>query len=175
MSFDRRVFLSACTRAGVASPLLPGILLTLATQAQEAGSGAGLDATSSAGAEAKPAALAKITEEMIDRAAELAGMGPFTAEQKKMMLDGLNDQRDAYAQIRALKIGNDVPPAYVFHPGKPPAPPNHAAGQPCICQSIREIHFVKPDMSLHVPEDIENLAFSTVGELGALLLGCIDI
>jgi len=34
-----------------------------------------------------------------------------------MMLDGLNDQRDAYAQIRALKIGNDVPPAYVFHPG----------------------------------------------------------
>ena len=30
-------------------------------------------------------------------AAELAGVGPFTAEQKKMMLDGLNDQRDGYA------------------------------------------------------------------------------
>ncbi len=42
---------------------------------------------------------------MLDQAAELAGVGPFTAEQKKMMLDGLNDQRDAYAQIRALKIG----------------------------------------------------------------------
>ena len=41
---------------------------------------------------------------MLDQAAELAGVGPFTAEQKKMMLDGLNDQRDAYAQIRALKI-----------------------------------------------------------------------
>jgi hypothetical protein len=54
--------------------------------------------------------------EMIDRAAELAGWGRSPTQQKKMMLDGLNDQRDAYAQIRALKIPNDVPPAYVFHP-----------------------------------------------------------
>ena len=30
MSFDRRTFLNACTRAGIASPLLPGILYTLA-------------------------------------------------------------------------------------------------------------------------------------------------
>ena len=35
-SFDRRAFLNACTRAGIASPLLPGILYTLAAQAQEA-------------------------------------------------------------------------------------------------------------------------------------------
>ena len=35
---------------------------------------------------------------MLDQAAALAGVGPFTAEQKKMMLDGLNDQRDAYAR-----------------------------------------------------------------------------
>ena len=39
-NFDRRAFLNACTRAGIASPLLPGILLTLAAQAQETGSGA---------------------------------------------------------------------------------------------------------------------------------------
>ena len=33
--FNRRAFLNACTRAGIASPLLPGILYTLAAQAQE--------------------------------------------------------------------------------------------------------------------------------------------
>ncbi len=112
MTFDRRAFLNACRCAGIASPLLPGILLTLAAQAQEAAP------------DTKATALPKITQEMLDQAAELAGVGPFTAEQKKMMLDGLNDQRDAYAQIRALKLTNDVPPAYVFHPGlAAPAPP----------------------------------------------------
>ena len=34
MTLDRRAFLNACTRAGIASPLLPGILYTLAAQAQ---------------------------------------------------------------------------------------------------------------------------------------------
>src|SRR5580704_8955951 len=113
MSLDRRAFLNACRFAGIASPLLPGILLTLAAQAdaQVMSPDAGADPA------VKPPALPKITEAMLDQAAELAGVAPFTAEQKKMMLDGLNDQRDAYAQIRALKIGYDVPPAYVFHPG----------------------------------------------------------
>ena len=36
MTVNRRAFLNACTRAGIASPLLPGILYTLAAQAQEA-------------------------------------------------------------------------------------------------------------------------------------------
>jgi len=35
MTLNRRAFLNACTTAGIASPLLPGILFTLATQAQE--------------------------------------------------------------------------------------------------------------------------------------------
>lgn len=53
MKLDRRAFLNACTSAGIASPLLPGILFTLAAQAQEA-------------APEKAAALPKITPEMID-------------------------------------------------------------------------------------------------------------
>ena len=36
MTINRRAFLNACTSAGIASPLLPGILYTLAAQAQEA-------------------------------------------------------------------------------------------------------------------------------------------
>jgi hypothetical protein len=106
MAINRRAFLNACTSAGIASPLLPGILYTLAAQAQEpspAGSAAASStAGSGSGGDAKPPALPKITSEMLDQAAVLAGVGPFTAEQKKMMLGGLNDQRDAYAQIRAL-------------------------------------------------------------------------
>jgi Asp-tRNA(Asn)/Glu-tRNA(Gln) amidotransferase A subunit family amidase len=159
MSFDRRVFLSACTRAGIASPLLPGILLTLASQAQEPG----------ASPEAKPPALPKITDEMLDRAAELTGVGPFTAEQKKMMLDGLNDQRDAYAQIRALKLANDVPPAYVFRPGKaamielpkPCVEPKKTAWLNESCCGIMSI----PD----APARIEDLAFATIDKLSDLL------
>ena len=104
MTLDRRGFLAACSRAGIASPLLPGILYTLAAQAQDA---AGAD---------KPRDSPKITNEMLDQAGSLAGVGPFTAEQKKMMLDGLNEQRGSYDAIRALKIPNSIPPAYVFHP-----------------------------------------------------------
>jgi Asp-tRNA(Asn)/Glu-tRNA(Gln) amidotransferase A subunit family amidase len=156
--------LNACSCAGIASPLLPGILLTLAAQAQEAAPGA------------KTATLPKISAEMLDRAAELAGVGPFTAEQKKMMLDGLNDQRDAYAQIRALKLTNDVPPAYVFHPL--PA----AGEQTPICQPLPG--FVDmPDPSLAclveigeeraavlvAPARIDDLAFATVKDLSELL------
>jgi len=168
MTLNRRAFLNACSCAAIASPLLPGILLTLAAQAQEAGPGTGTDA--------KPPALPKITDAMLDQAAELADVGPFTAEQKKMMLDGLNDQRDAYAQIRALKIANDVPPAYVFHPGM--AAKEHAA----TCEPLPG--FVDmPDATLAciseigeeraaalvAPTRIEDLAFATVKELSELL------
>jgi len=68
---------------GIASPLLPGILLTLAAQAQEAAP----VATSVASAEAKPPVLPKITRRCWT-GRRSCGVGPFTAEQKKMMLDG---------------------------------------------------------------------------------------
>ena len=114
MTLDRRSFLNACTRAGIASPLLPGILYTLAAQAQDS---AAPDQSTN---QSKPP---KVTAEMIDQAAILAGVGPFTAEQKQMMLDGLVDQNGSYKAIRKLKLPNDVPPAYVFHP-QPAAKPD---------------------------------------------------
>ena len=85
-NLDRRGFLTACSRAGITSALLPGILYALAAQAQDAAP------------EAKPNELAKITPEMIDQAAAMAGVGPFTADQKKMMLDGA----DPWAQAGQL-------------------------------------------------------------------------
>ena len=59
MTLDRRRFLASCSQAGVASALLPGVLYTLAAQAQDT---------------TKPNALAKITPEMLDQAAALAGV-----------------------------------------------------------------------------------------------------
>jgi len=156
MKLDRRAFLNACSSAGIASPLLPGILFTLAAQAQEA--------------PGEKAALPKITAEMIDRAAELAGVGPFTDEQKKMMLDGLNDQRDAYAKIRALKLANDVPPAFVFRPERPvPAVMDtRHVFVPQAAQKARShgSHAVSPTSA---PANFEDLAFATITEVAPLL------
>ena len=159
MIFDRRAFLNACTRAGIASPLLPGILYTLAAQAQEGAAGG-----------AKAAGLAKINGEMIDRAAELAGVGPFTAAQKQMMLDGLNGQREAYAEIRALKLENDVPPAFVFHPEKA-ARPLESNCNPKKCSTPGDSGSMDSGIVTipNAPARIEDLAFATIDQLSNLL------
>ncbi len=101
---NRRAFIAACSGAGITSALLPGILFSLAAEGQEKAP------------DGSPRALRPITAEMIDQAAALAGVGPFTADQVKLMLDGLNDQRTALTGIRALKLDNSIPPAFVFHP-----------------------------------------------------------
>src|SRR5690349_18952025 len=103
MTLDRRGFLAMCSRAGVTSALFPGILYAFAAQAQE----------SEATDQSKPP---KITPEMIDAAALMAGIGPFTAEQKQMMIDGLVDQNGSMKAIRKLKLANSVAPAFAFHP-----------------------------------------------------------
>jgi Asp-tRNA(Asn)/Glu-tRNA(Gln) amidotransferase A subunit family amidase len=158
MTLDRRGFLSACSRAGITSALLPGILYTLAAQAQEAGPAAG---------EHKD--LAKITPEMLDQACELAAVGPFTAEQKKMMLDGLNDQRDSYELIRALKMANSVAPAFVFHPLPAATAPAPDCKEPPNLFWWTDCGGPGCDYWLKEPKSIEDLAFATVGEISGLL------
>lgn len=150
MNLDRRGFLAACSRAGVTSALFPGALFTLASQAQQA------DHTD----QSKPP---KITPEMIDQAAIIAGVGPFTDDQKKMMIDGLVDQEGSYKAIRKLKLPNSVQPAFVFHPFPPAGIAPHV-GSP-------RPHVVgwKPDPNVRAPANIEDLAFATVSELASLL------
>jgi Asp-tRNA(Asn)/Glu-tRNA(Gln) amidotransferase A subunit family amidase len=143
MTLDRRGFLTACSRAGVASALLPGVLYTLSAQAQEAG---------------KPGEPAKITPEMLDQAAALAGV-PLTADQKKMMLDGLNDQRGSYEAIRALKLPNSVAPAFIFDPLPPGAKVDTVRKEPRWTEAT----------TASTPANLEDLAFATVRELAELL------
>jgi Asp-tRNA(Asn)/Glu-tRNA(Gln) amidotransferase A subunit family amidase len=153
MTLDRRGFLAACSRAGIASPLLPGILYTLASQAQEA---AGTD-------QSKPP---KITPEMIDQAAVLAGVGPFTAEQKQMMHDALIDNNGSYKAIRKLNLPNSIPPAYVFHPYPPPGTATPTAHPEVERPATREW---EPDAAAAAPARVDDLAFATVSELANLL------
>jgi len=160
MSLNRRRFIAACSSVGFASPLLPGILFTLSAQA--------------AGAEeaGKPAELPKITAAMLDQAAMLAGVGPFSEEQKKMMLDGLNGQRDAYAPIRALKMANSVAPAYVFHPQKPiktVCDPSCEKLPPAKGEMVIDIVDDGGYGHRKIPERIEDMAFWSVLELGKAL------
>jgi Asp-tRNA(Asn)/Glu-tRNA(Gln) amidotransferase A subunit family amidase len=168
MTLDRRAFLNACSRAGITSALMPGILYTLAAQAQQ-----------TAPSSSKPE-LPKITPEMIDQAAMLGGVGPFTDEQKKMMLEGLNEQRSGYDQIRALKIPNSVAPAYVFHPqaaAVPPAPHVYDPIDSTNCALIGTGGVIVsnaygPPTEIPIQltgDEIEELAFASLPDLGVKL------
>lgn len=91
---DRRAFLAVCSRFGVASTLLPGVLWALADD--------------------KP----PITRDMIDNAAIISDI-KIPDEDKEMMLESLNDAAKGYDAIYALHMKNDVAPAFIFDPVLP--------------------------------------------------------
>src|ERR1039457_1215224 len=93
-ALQRRIFLAYCSRAGFAATLFPGVLWALN---EEKG---------------------PITKELIGEAATVAGIA-ITPEQGDMMLKDLNDGLKDYEAIHALKIPNDVPPAFRFDPVLP--------------------------------------------------------
>ena len=150
MNLDRRGFLAACSSAGVTSALFPGVLFTLAAQAQQA------ENTD----QSKPP---EITPEIIDRAAVLAGVGPFTEEQKMMMIAKLVDQEGSFKAIRKLKLPNSVAPAFVFYP-LPPASP-----EPKQLMQEMKLRLWTPDPNFKAPSNLEDLAFASVPELASLL------
>lgn len=155
-SLDRRRFLSASSAVGISSALFPGVLYTLAAQAQEAG---GTD-------QSKPP---KITPEMIDQAAVLAGLDPFPAEQKKMMIDSLTNVNGSMKAIRRLKIPYSVAPSVVFHPQPAVKRPSRGdEGQPCSV-SIETGNDASFRSIPKAPNRIEEIAFATVTELAELL------
>jgi Asp-tRNA(Asn)/Glu-tRNA(Gln) amidotransferase A subunit family amidase len=145
MSLDRRSFLNSCGRLGFASTLLPGVLFTMAAQAEDK----------------------KITAAMIDDAAIIAGV-PIAEDQKAAMLSLLNADRKSFDELRALNLPNSVPPSFVFDPMPPgqfptPPPPGtdlrkplHISPAPAIASKI-------------LPKDLNDLAFCTIRELGDLV------
>ena len=141
MTFDRRGFLALCSRLGVVSPLFPGVLYTLAAQSQTPAK--------------EGEKLAKVSPEMIDQAAALAGV-MISSDQKAAMLEGLTEQRAGYAAVRALHIPNSVAPAIVFDPLSPGV---------AVDSQRQKIRISKTSAVRSAPANLEDLAFLTVREL----------
>ncbi|MFZ0662098.1 MAG: amidase [Acidobacteriaceae bacterium] len=159
MPLDRRSFLAIAGSGGLASTLFPGALYALASQAesQTRTPAQGKAAPKPAPITPAPITPAPITIEMIDQAAVLAGV-PITADQAKMMLDGLNQQRAAYSAIRKLHLPNSVAPAYVFDPLPSGASVNTSQRPPVYSQAAATM-----------PRNLEDVAFYTVPELADLV------
>src|SRR5712675_1063274 len=159
---DRRGFLGVCSMMGLGQTLLPGALFTLATQAKAQSSpivGGGEVKASTDG-------MAKVTPEMIDAAAVIAGIG-VTDEQKKMMLEGLEQLRKSYTAIRDLKMPNSVAPAFVFDP----VPGNmvlDTVKKPVKMSTAPDVKTLTLG-SAEVAGDSDSLAFASVRKLAELI------
>ncbi len=136
---DRRRFLNVCAGLGVSGTLLPGVLWA---QVQ---------------AEGKK----KITKELIENAAAIAGI-PISDAQKEMMLAGLTDQLEGYEAIYALHIPNSVDMALVFDPLLPGMKLD-TAKKPMRMSAAPNI------AAKDVPKNLETLAFANVREWSELV------
>jgi Asp-tRNA(Asn)/Glu-tRNA(Gln) amidotransferase A subunit family amidase len=108
----------------------------------------------------------KVTTEMIDHAANVAGVN-IPPEKREALLSKLNEQRRGYEAIRKLHLPNDVPPAFRFDPVTSPlfapAPESAPVRLPVTIAEVPEI------ANGEVPKDLDKLAYATIGELGALI------
>jgi Asp-tRNA(Asn)/Glu-tRNA(Gln) amidotransferase A subunit family amidase len=158
---DRRGFLGVCSMVGLGQTLLPGALFVLATQAK---------AQSSAllgGVSADASALPSITPEMIDAAAVIVGIS-VTAEQKQLMMEGLDAQRKSYGAIRELKMANSVSPAFVFDP-VPGDMVLDTEKKPLKVSTAPNVKVLASVASAGLAGESDTLAFASVRELAELV------
>lgn len=97
LEFNRRRFIGYFSSVGLGGTLLPGALAAIAQDAP------------------------KITAEMVEAAARIAGLS-FSPEAIKRIVDSLNGRMsllNRYNTLRAIDLGNAVPPAIVFNPVLP--------------------------------------------------------
>lgn len=151
IQLDRRRFLERCAAAGIASPLFPGALLAIASTAHAEDTPTNL---------LEHESMLTITPEMIDAAAAISGL-KFSAEQKQMMLDGLNQKRDSVMVIRSMHLKNSTAPATIFHPVLPGMKLD-TVRHPMRISTLKDTHAI-------ADTSIEQLAFCTVRELAELI------
>jgi Asp-tRNA(Asn)/Glu-tRNA(Gln) amidotransferase A subunit family amidase len=83
----------------------------------------------------------------------------FTAAERKLMLDDVNEQLARFEQLRAVSIDNSVPPAFAFDPRVP--------GMTFETKQRRPRYSRVP--RLRVPSNLEDAAFWPVSHLAYLL------
>ena len=145
MPLDRRSFLSNCSRLGFASTLLPGVLYSLAAEAEEK----------------------RVTAAMVDEAAAIADI-PVGPEQKAALVTALNGNRKSIEEFRALNLKNWDPPAFNFDPmppGQEPVPPPSGVDRRKPLKVSRAPAIAGKD----VPKDLNEIAFYTARALGELV------
>ena len=99
-----------------------------------------------------------ITETMVRDAAGLVGL-EFTPAEVDSMLEGLGERRSSYERLRTLELPNEIPPALVFNPIP-------------VGFEFEKEHKVPVFATVDPPpvaHDLEDLAFASVAELGALI------
>lgn len=131
---DRRAFLAYFTAIGAGASLLPGVLW------------------------ARLQAGAEISLETIRCAEEISGIR-FTDEQRQLMLEDLREQRASYEAIRAVPLGNEVPPAIQFNPLPPGIPLPAVPTGPMRRASVDAV----------LPGSAQEIAFLSVSRLSELI------
>ena len=141
---SRREFLTICGGVGIISSFFVGALYALA-----------------AATPSKP-----VTPEIIDQAAELAGI-TILPEQKEAMISLLRDQRSSITKVREVHLTNNIPPAFRFDPLL--GLDCHFASETPIERTVKVISAAPAIANPSVPANLEELAFATVRELGELI------
>ena len=108
---------------------------------------------------AQVAETGRVTEEMIRQAEWITGM-EFSDQERELMLRGVSQKLDQYAQLREVPLDTEVPPALAFDPA--PWAGNAARGSNGVVEISEPAARRRPDSS-------EDLAFATVTELAALV------
>jgi Asp-tRNA(Asn)/Glu-tRNA(Gln) amidotransferase A subunit family amidase len=140
----RREFLTVCGGVGIISSFFTGALYALAAASPN-----------------RP-----VTPEIIDQAAELAGI-TILPQQKEAMLSQLRGQKNSIAKVREIHLANNVPPAFRFDPllgldGRFEADFR-------VERTAKAISPIPTIVNRPVPANLEELAFATVRELGELI------
>lgn len=97
----------------------------------------------------------QVTEEMLRQAEWIAGI-PLDDEKRKLMLQGLGSQLEAFEKLRAVQIDNAVPPAVWFQPARVPKEEANTVLQFAPAATER-------------PAADDDLAFASVAELAGML------
>src|SRR5258708_2592740 len=99
-----------------------------------------------------------ITREMLEQAEKLVGLN-FSDKQNDLLLRGLREQLRTYEDIRKFPLSNSIPSAMLFNP-LPVGWKFETARQ--------EFKMSAPGV-IKLPENLDDLAFCSVGELASLI------
>jgi hypothetical protein len=139
--YDRRAFMAYFSSIGLGSTLFPGVLWGQLQGPQQQQQG--------------PA----ITKEMIASAEQITGV-TFSDEEREAMIRNLTSMRGDIQRLHAEPLDMSMLPAIVFDPVPPGKELPHKTKAPMVRAKV-------PVMAR--PGSIEELAYSTVVELGELV------